>query len=48
LLDVLERERGHLGAPQPAAEQDGEHCAVAQSFLGSHVRGVQELLGLLD
>jgi len=48
LLNVLERERSHLRASQPAAEQHREHRPVTQSLLGGDVRRVQEFLGLLD
>ena len=48
LLDVLHRQRRHLRPAQPAAEQDGQHRAVAQPLVGGYVRRVQEFLGLLD
>jgi hypothetical protein len=34
LLDVLERKSGDLGAPQPAAEEDGEDRPVPQALVG--------------
>jgi hypothetical protein len=46
LLDVIERESRHFGAPQTTAEQDGENGAVAQPLLCCRIRGVQQGLSL--
>src|ERR1035441_4943037 len=48
LLDVLHRERRHLGPAQSAAEEYRQHRAVAEPLLGGNVWRVQELLGLLN
>src|SRR5580704_15547863 len=47
LLQVRERERGHLGAPQAAAEKNGENSSVAQSSERRGIRGAQQRLRLL-
>jgi hypothetical protein len=47
LLDMLEGKRRHFGAPQPAAEQDGEDGPVAQTLVGGGIRCIQERLSLL-
>ena len=46
LLQVRESERGYLGAPQAAAEQNGENGAVAQSPECRDIRCAQQRLRL--
>jgi hypothetical protein len=46
LLKVLEGERRQFRPPQPAAEQDSEHGAVAESFPRSDVWRIQQRLRL--
>ena len=46
LLQVRERERGHLGPSQAAAEKNGENSSVAQSPECRDIRGAQERLRL--
>jgi hypothetical protein len=41
LLQVRESERGHLRAPQAAAEQNGEDGAIAQPTECRDIRGAQ-------
>jgi len=41
LLDVPDRQSRNLRTPQSAAQQDRQHCAVANPLLGSGVRRVE-------
>ncbi len=47
LLDVTDGERRHLGAPEPAAQEDRQNRTIAQALGGSDIRRVQQRLGLL-
>jgi len=46
LLEVGERQRGHLGTPQPAAQENGQDGAVTQSADRRDIRRAQQSLGL--
>src|ERR1700685_2309936 len=46
LLQVRERERGHLGAPQAAAEKNGENSSVPPSPEPRDIRRAQQRLRL--
>ena len=46
LLKMRERERGHFGSPQPAAQEHGQDGAVAQSPDGRNIRRAQQSLRL--
>src|ERR1017187_6618974 len=48
LLDVGDCERSHLGPPEPAAQEHRQGRPVAQALGRGGIRGVQQLLGLLD
>jgi hypothetical protein len=46
LLDVSERQRRHLGAPQPTAQEYGQNRPVTEALRGGSVRRVQQRLRL--
>jgi len=37
LLDMCESERGHLGPPQAASEENGDNGPVAQALCGRNI-----------
>ena len=48
LLDVFHDERRHFRPAEATAEEYGQDRAIAEALRSGRVRGVQQLLGLLD